>query len=879
MEPAQAKADAGPHVTPSRDTPLERVARPLSLIAIAVVGVGLSIAVFVLTEQSDSARVRSVLEFRAEWRARDMEEKISDAERSGLVAAAYIASLGIIDSPLLERFVRRTHRANDPASSVSWAPRVDGAQRAAFETSARTGGMPGFEIVDQGSDGSLVRSADRDEYFPILSSARFAGGRAPIGFDAISTPNRRSAALLARDRGTPVGTKLDPLIDRTASPPGFRYRVFSPVYTGDVLPETVEERRATLRGFVVASFAIEDLLREAIADTPPINETITCFIGSDANPVAPAPGFEAAAVYSPDIGKFVGGPAELSAPEADGSRLNRTFDALGGHWTLVFDTSGSEMRALRSTAPYAWLSVGLVVTLFITGYLFRERRRLVQLASLVDQRTSELSSVVRAAPFALITLDPQGRILSWNPAAQRIFGYAAAEVVGRPFEDCPAVLESLERTKSGQSDVGKQIRCKRKDGKDRDVVVSCAPIVRDGAFASLVVALEDVTERLMLEHQLRHAQKMEAIGRLTGGIAHDFNNLLAVVLNSSTVLAMRLEGQQHELAVMCQRAARRGKDLTSRMMSYARQKPLRTEEIAIVDKVTSMLKLLHVTLGEDIEIQTNMAKEVPPALADAGQLENAILNLAINSRDAMEKGGTLTVEVAEAFLDEPYCSAYPDLEPGRYVLIGIGDTGTGMDGDVAARAFDPFFTTKDVGKGTGLGLSMVYGFVKQSNGHVTIMSELGRGTTVKIYLPVAEPKAPATVHDGMEFEAAPTGVEAILVVEDDDLVRGSVLRYIRRLGYMAVEAQDGPTALARLAERPFDLVFSDVVMPGGISGIDLAIKAAEVRPGIKVLLTSGYIDHSIIRDNCMPPGIRLLTKPYEMKELAESLRAALKNGN
>ncbi len=840
---------------------------------------------FVLLERSDLTRVRNMLEYGADWRTKDLEAKIQDATDNAMVAAAYVSSVDPLDGAAFDRFVRRSHLSDDPTLSIAWATRVSGSDRTTFEAAMQATGMAGFQITELGPDGGLVPARARAEYYPVIFNVRFDIRSRPISFDALSTDDRRDVAYRARDSGTLVGTEPTPLI---GSPVDQRpsFRVFAPVYTGDILPTTAEDRRARLRGFVIGSFLVNQLLANAIKGTAPIRETVSFFMtrSTDTTPISDSP---VIATYDPDTERIlVGGLTTLAAQETGGERLIRSFEVLGQRWTLVFDTSRARVSELRSSAPYAWLVVGLALTLFVSIYFMRERMRVADLATKVEERTAELSAVLDNVPLILSTHDLEGRILTWNRGGERITGYSAAEVVGRfyPTSDrrewSAIVQDRVARMKRGETVPEVRRRVQRKDGQYRDFIISNAPIFYKGKLKAVVSACEDITDRLVIEEQLRHAQKMEAIGRLTGGIAHDFNNVLAVVLNSSTVLTWELKGKQLELAELCRRAARRGAALVSRMMSYARQQSLEIEEIDVAAKVTSMLALLHQTLGEEIAIEPRIAAEVPRALVDAGQLENAILNLAINAKDAMENGGTLTVEVAEASLDDAYCAANVDAKPGRYVVVAIGDTGTGMEPEVAAKAFDPFFTTKDIGKGTGLGLSMVYGFIKQSNGYVKIFTEPGHGTVVKLYLPVAEgPGTAAPVATATSDKPLPTGSETILVVEDDALVRASVVRQIENLGYTVFAAGYGPTALARLAERPFDLVFSDLVMPGGMSGIELAARATVARPGIKILLTSGHTEHSMVRNGRIPAGVRLLSKPYEPAELAECLRRALESGN
>ncbi len=387
----------------------------------------------------------------------------------------------------------------------------------------------------------------------------------------------------------------------------------------------------------------------------------------------------------------------------------------------------------------------------------------------------------------------------------------------------------------------------------------------------------DMLDRRDMAARLTQAERLNAIGQLTGGVAHDFNNLLTVILGNSEVLAEQLATDPglRALAEMTAKAAERGAELTSRLLAFSRRQPLSPRVVDVGRQLDGMNRLLHRTLGAQVEIRTVHPPGLWPALVDPGQLENAVLNLCLNARDAMPRGGRLTVETANVRLDAGNAARDGDFEPGDYVMVAVSDTGIGMDDATMRRAFEPFFTTKEVGKGSGLGLSMVYGFVKQSNGHVRLYSEPGQGTTVKLYLPRAPEAADAAARPGAEG-ALPVGQERVLLVEDDELVRAHVGRLLAGLGYRVVAVRDGPAALARLREDDgFDLLFTDIVMPGGIDGRQLAEAARRLHPGLPVLFTSGYAENAIIHQGRLAPGVHLLQKPYRRQDLAEKIRLAL----
>jgi nitrogen-specific signal transduction histidine kinase len=390
--------------------------------------------------------------------------------------------------------------------------------------------------------------------------------------------------------------------------------------------------------------------------------------------------------------------------------------------------------------------------------------------------------------------------------------------------------------------------------------------------------IHDLTERKQTEAQLMQAQKMETVGQLSGGIAHDFNNLLTVVVGNAEVLSESLRARpdlQH-LADSIVAAGERGAELTQRLLAFSRRQTLQPADIDCNALVRGMEKLLRRMLPEAISVRTILDADVRTAYADPGQLENAILNLAINARDAMSDGGTLTITTANVPLDERYRDLHPEVNPGEYVMVSVTDDGSGMPKEVLDHVFEPFFTTKEVGKGSGLGLSMVYGFVKQSNGHVAIYSEPALGTTVRIYLPAVATSADKSPTLVPVETVAETGKESVLVAEDDPFVRSYAVTCLSSLGYRVIEAIDGREALHKLTEgAEADILFTDVVMPGGINGWELAERARQIRPGLKVLLTSGYALETLAERGRLPKGAVILNKPYRKAELARRLREAL----
>jgi nitrogen-specific signal transduction histidine kinase len=395
-------------------------------------------------------------------------------------------------------------------------------------------------------------------------------------------------------------------------------------------------------------------------------------------------------------------------------------------------------------------------------------------------------------------------------------------------------------------------------------------------------AVRDLSSRRQIEAQLRQAQKMEAVGQLTGGIAHDFNNLLTIVIGNLQLLDLedsRIE-DRHKLREAALDAAMRGAELTRRLLAFSRQQVLTPKVLRVNDLVRGIVPLLERTLGEVITLHTVLSTEVWTTRVDPSQLENSLVNLAINARDAMPAGGRLTVETSNGRIDQDYAAQYPEVEPGDYVRITVSDSGSGIPNDVLPHVFDPFFSTKDTGKGSGLGLSMVHGFVKQSAGHIRIYSERGHGTLVNIYLPRSRDETAEDLDFTASQEGIPCGDETILVVEDEQPVRELAKEMLTLLGYKVIAAETGADALQVLAgNSEIDLLVTDIVMPGGMTGAELAQAARERWPALRMMFTSGYTNAALFDNGLLSPDDVILTKPYRREELARRVREVLDSGD
>ncbi len=511
--------------------------------------------------------------------------------------------------------------------------------------------------------------------------------------------------------------------------------------------------------------------------------------------------------------------------------------------------------------------------------LSASERRLQETAEHLRATTEQMKAVIDASPVAIMAFDSKLNMVIWSQAAETMFGYAAAEVLGRPIPARMLSSQAAADKRAGTEEFlgAAETKLRRKDGRMIDTLSSVAAFYDPaGAVLGTVVAVTDVTERNAMQRQLQQAQKMEAIGQLTGGLAHDFNNLLGVVLGNLDILQEQQEAgsEAWELTDGAIHAAVRGAELTRQLLAFARQQPLAPRLVDLNDLLESSTRLLRRTLGEQIILELKVTESLWPVRMDASQLESAILNLAVNARDAMPKGGTLTMEAHNIMLGAGDAELNPEAEPGSYVAVAISDTGTGMPPGVMAKVFEPFFSTKG-SAGTGLGLSMVHGFVKQSGGHTKIYSEVGRGTTIRLYLPKAQ-EAEAEAQATASLPGMAKNNEVILVVEDNKGLRDIAQHQLQSLGYRTLPACDAAQALEIIrGGTPIDLLFTDVVMPGGMDGKALAEAARRLRPGIRVLFTSGFTAAAASAAMSEEFGRNLISKPYRKDELGRRIRAAL----
>ncbi|MEX1197639.1 MAG: PAS domain-containing protein [Pseudohongiellaceae bacterium] len=565
-------------------------------------------------------------------------------------------------------------------------------------------------------------------------------------------------------------------------------------------------------------------------------------------------------------------------------------------WVKAIRTGQSfekELRLRHHDGSYHWHlarampardTAGEVAHWFGLAIDIDERRTMDEKIRKSDERFRFLS---RATTDAVWDWDPNRRELWWNEGMSRLFGYEPHEIgTSSDFwlehihpDERERIQQSILSVINGKGDEWhEQYRFLRKDGTAAHVA-DHGLVIRDddSHVVRMVGGMSDITAQRTLQEQLQQSERLRAVGELTGGVAHDFNNLLTVIIGNAELLdeELRDRPQLQPLIDITRQAADRGTDLTRRMLAFARRQPLNPRPLDLRHLLEQTEPLLRHALRADIELEMIHAAGVWDAHADPSQLENSLINLCLNARDAMPDGGKLTIETANMWMDEEYCARHEDIRPGQYAMIAVSDTGAGIDAAILGRVFDPFFTTKGKGRGTGLGLSMVYGFIKQSGGHIKIYSERQQGTTVRMYLPrstaAASPEKPAV-------QATPGGgQETILVVEDDAQVRHTVRHQLEALGYTVLESEDASEALERFEQHreAIDALFTDVVLPGDMNGKQLADRIRAMCPELPILFTSGYTKNAIVHHGRLDAGVMLLSKPYRRNDLARRLREVL----
>lgn len=776
-----------------------------------------------------------------------------------------------------------------------------------FDTSLESSGYPAFQIHPQGL---------REEYYVMKYRQPYSANDKSLGFDVLTDSARREMLEKARDTGKPTATNRIVLLqDEGKDETGLIIAL--PIYRNKSSQATVEERRAALLGFVTAAFRIRDLFSGIVAQnhTPHLHLQI----------------FDRSNVFKENMlfdSHPVNAPLSLSEEVLVESGLN----VANRRWKLCFYFPKQvSLKGVDAFLPMAVLLTGLLLSFLITGLLglqiYFRRRAESMAAKITDElRSSEehLRLVANISNDVLWELDFLSSKVKWGKGLEKVLGYSPDTPTDMAWltervhpEDRQRIEKSLEDTlKYGDTFWSAEFRLKKADGAYIHIYDRAYLVYPElGKPSKMIGAIMDITQRKQgeemlkrtneelvkrerallnvlsdlkkshehgrkVQEQLFQSQKMEAIGQLAGGIAHDFNNLLTVI-NGYAELAIRKLDKNHSLHVIVeeiQKAGTRAAALTQQLLAFSRRQIIQPKVLNLNDLILEMNKMNTRLLMESVEMETFPGQDLWPIKADPGQLQQTVMNLVVNASDAMQNKGKLTIETKNVVLDAIYAEKHPGVSPGEYVLLAISDTGCGMSQEVQKRIFEPFFTTKGPEKGTGLGLATVFGIVKQSGGTIEVYSELGKGTTFKLYFPRlrlagnANPTRPVE-----ENIPLPRGNETILLVEDEESVRSLALRVLETQGYRVLEASNGEEALQVLGENPeikIHLLFSDAIMPK-MDGSVLIERLRAVYPELKCLLTSGHTDNAVSRQNIFESNIQFLQKPYSIRDLARKVREVL----
>jgi PAS domain S-box-containing protein len=848
---------------------------------------------FSLIRKGDNARLATRFADLADDRWLALQQRlIADMEVLRSVSRFYAASREV-ERHEFTTFTRDVFPLHPEILSLEWLPRVRAAERAAFEAEARREGFHDFQIVERSEDEKWIRAEGRDEYFPAFYLEPFETSKLAFGHDYASVPARRAAMERARDMNmaAATSTELFRLGDNGNDRLGFM--VFLPIYHNDLPYETLEQRRENLVGFVTLVLHVNELVDVSLGGFAPAGVEFHLFDGASGT---------GQLLYThrsrlPSLTR--GRLARIFSTNPNRLTWTNAFNVADREWTIVCRATQRFIATHESKAAWAVLPAGVAVTALIIGYLLtimRNWQRLEQMAGFLSDEVAERRKIqerlelqIERMPLACIVWDTEFRVQTWNPAAEKIFGFAKEEAIGQQMvpkivsEKRMAEAEPLmKKLIEGGELVALTFENITQDGRAIVCEWTSTPLkLRDGTIVGVLSMARDITERKNMEKQLVHAQKMEAIGRLASGVAHDFNNLLTVIIGYSELMLKHINPDDPHYAnieEIC-KAGNRAAALTRQLLAFSRKQVLEPKVFDLNSCVDNMDKMLRRLIGEDIELIIKPAPNIGRVKADPGQIEQVIMNLVVNARDAMPSGGKITVETANVVLDQEYASTRADVTPGDYVMIAVSDTGTGMTEEVKAHIFEPFFTTKELGKGTGLGLSTSFGIVKQHGGHIAVYSELGEGTTFKVYLPQVK-EAAETLAARPEGEIGlPRGTETILIVEDEPGLRKFTAIVLRELGYNVLDAANGEDAL-RLAEeyagQKIDLMFTDIIMPR-IGAKELAEKLRKMHPETKLLFTSGYTETSVVGRGVMERGIVFLQKPFTAESLARKIREVLDN--
>lgn len=877
-------------------------------VVVSLVGVALSIAAAFAVRAAEQSRARSDLEGIAQNTAAAIQSSLDVHLEVVQSVVALFRTSESVSREDFQAFTGPTIRRHRGIQALEWAPQISRDRRDEVEKAVQSRGYESFRFTERDDQGRLVAAGEHDRYYPVLYVEPMEGNESALGYADMS-PARRRAIERARDEGRPITSGRLRLIQEQGDQFGFL--VFMPVYQGsEAVPATVGERRRRLSGFVEGVFRVDDFIREGVRrlDLRKINFAIVEDSGSD----------HQRPLFIHRLGSGEGDVARLGDDDEDvvaalqrGAQYQTTtLYVPGGTWTLlVWPAEGFPVNG--GWTPWLALAIGLVFAFLLTAYVGSYQSRAAKIERLVERRTAEVTKanerlemarlVIDRAVEAVIRIDTAGRVVGVNEAACDLYGYERRELlsltIGRlaprwSGDSWDEHWSSLRRRRA------LSFEASHLDKEEKKIPVEVtATYLKFGDRVYACWFVRDISERRQAENalrrseeQLRQSQKMEAVGLLAGGVAHDFNNLLSGILGFAEIGLMKIEVDHPVRRYLTEimKAGNRAASLTRQLLAFSRRQVLEPEVLSINDVVADMGKMIGRLIGEDISLKLDLAEGLRPVYADPGQIEQVILNLCINARDAMPNGGELLIETRAVTLgDGPdevdpaglaLVSSEGTLSPGPYLRLVVRDTGAGMSEEVQAHIFEPFFTTKSVGRGTGLGLATVYGIVTQSEGGIAVESSPDQGTRFDIFLPCVTAAAhlPKMYPEEAEMVSfTPTKHRhTILLVEDEETVRELCYDVLQGHGYEVLQASSGEEALELLAGRRegVDLLLTDVVMTG-MTGIELARAVTSRQRRTPVIVMTGYNERQVEARDIV--GARLLLKPFSPAALIVEVKEAL----
>jgi len=875
--------------------------RNILLSVTLVIGIALSILVSVLTYNAEVKLMWHEFSADVENRQSALKREIDlNLQLIKSLQALYYHSIKEKDKDVkrdeFRNFTSHILKQYEDIQALEWIPRVQDSRRKEYESSAKREGLSDFRFFERTAQGKTKKAEKRKEYFPVYFAEPYKGNEIALGFDLASDPTIRESMEVARKSGEIIATWIINLSEEATSQVDIA--IFAPVYRRGVLLNSDQTRWDNLEGFTAVIIRIGSSIEEAMGYLAPAGIDFIIYATSATEKEQPL------YTHSSRIRKT----SLLNKEPETRLRLTKTLDVAGRKWKIIYSATPERMAASGNRSHWGFLLLGLLVTGLVMGVLSISARRTAQaeksaraLSEANTNLEAEIAERSRAAEelresearyrhlfdnmlegFAYCRMlyrddTPQDFVYIHVNAAfesltglQKVEGRKVSEVIPGIHESNPELLRIYGRVAlTGHPERFETFS----ESFGGWLYVSAYSTERD----HFIAVFDNITERKKLEEQLRHAQKMEAIGTLAGGVAHDFNNLLNIILGYGVMVQDCLEAGSPAKEQMKEviEAADRAASLTKRLLLFSRKEAAEVKPVVVNDLVINMEKMLSRIIGEDIKLVADLMGKKALVMADAGQMEQVLLNLASNARDAMPEGGSLTISTDLREIDAGFVSAYEYGAPGTYAVISVTDTGSGIDKEQQDKIFDPYFTTKEVGKGTGLGLSIVYGIIKHHNGLIKVYSETGKGTTFKIWLPVIE----NTAKKQMETEALSSpkgGAETILVAEDDASLRKLTRVILESAGYTVITAEDGEEAITQFMENKdrIALAVLDMIMPNK-NGKEVAEEIRKVSPGTKILFASGYTMDIIKTRELTEAGLDIILKPVLPRDLLRKVREIL----